>query len=128
MNILFVVKTKKLLFSCVVFYDNVILYFLEVKEFKCDVDGCSIKFKSSAKLCRHKRVVHTRAASVQCDLCERTFSRLDHLNMHRDRVHSMLPADKMLRCLVTSCQKRFTTFIKDFLIHKQLFYLKVLFK
>lgn len=114
--------------SCAAFYDKVIFVhtFLEVKEFKCDVNGCSIKFKSSAKLCRHKRVVHTRAASVQCDLCERTFSRLDHLNMHRDRVHSMLPADKMLRCLVASCQKRFATFIEKYpiLVFRKDFYLK----
>lgn len=80
--------------------------FLEVKEYICDMTGCGIKFQSSSKLSRHKRVVHTRTASVQCDVCHRIFSRSDHLNTHRASQHSSV-SEKVLRCLVHTCEKRY---------------------
>uniref|UniRef100_M3XM91 Kruppel like factor 8 n=1 Tax=Mustela putorius furo TaxID=9669 RepID=M3XM91_MUSPF len=58
------------------------------KPYKCTWDGCSWKFACSDELTRHFRK-HTGIKPFQCTDCNRSFSRSDHLSLHR-RCHDTM--------------------------------------
>ena len=54
------------------------------KPYVCNWSGCGWKFARSDELTRHYRK-HTGDRPFQCQLCERAFSRSDHLALHMKR-------------------------------------------
>ncbi|XP_067309095.1 Krueppel-like factor 17 [Pseudorasbora parva] len=54
------------------------------KPYHCSWEGCGWKFARSDELTRHYRK-HTGHRPFQCHLCERAFSRSDHLALHMKR-------------------------------------------
>ncbi|XP_010889657.2 Krueppel-like factor 17 [Esox lucius] len=54
------------------------------KPYHCNWEGCGWKFARSDELTRHYRK-HTGHRPFQCHLCERAFSRSDHLALHMKR-------------------------------------------
>ncbi|GLH08967.1 Krueppel-like factor luna [Gryllus bimaculatus] len=54
------------------------------KPYQCSWKGCGWKFARSDELTRHYRK-HTGDRPFQCRLCERAFSRSDHLALHMKR-------------------------------------------
>ncbi|KTG39882.1 hypothetical protein cypCar_00036308 [Cyprinus carpio] len=54
------------------------------KPYKCMWEGCTWKFARSDELTRHFRK-HTGIKPFQCPDCDRTFSRSDHLALHKKR-------------------------------------------
>ncbi|XP_071952453.1 uncharacterized protein [Antedon mediterranea] len=54
------------------------------KPYACNWKGCGWKFARSDELTRHYRK-HTGDRPFQCHLCERAFSRSDHLSLHMKR-------------------------------------------
>ncbi|XP_043946669.1 Krueppel-like factor 2 [Protopterus annectens] len=54
------------------------------KPYHCNWEGCGWKFARSDELTRHYRK-HTGLRPFQCHLCERAFSRSDHLALHMKR-------------------------------------------
>ncbi|XP_039628468.1 Krueppel-like factor 1 [Polypterus senegalus] len=54
------------------------------KPYHCTWEGCGWKFARSDELTRHYRK-HTGQRPFQCHLCERAFSRSDHLALHMKR-------------------------------------------
>ncbi|XP_052474654.1 Kruppel-like factor 1 [Carassius gibelio] len=54
------------------------------KPYHCSWEGCGWKFARSDELTRHYRK-HTGHRPFQCQLCERAFSRSDHLALHMKR-------------------------------------------
>ncbi|XP_077393585.1 Kruppel-like factor 18 [Festucalex cinctus] len=54
------------------------------KPYHCNWEGCGWKFARSDELTRHFRK-HTGHRPFQCHLCERAFSRSDHLALHMKR-------------------------------------------
>ncbi len=54
------------------------------KPYCCNWKGCGWKFARSDELTRHYRK-HTGDRPFQCHLCERAFSRSDHLSLHMKR-------------------------------------------
>ncbi|KPP56526.1 hypothetical protein Z043_125845 [Scleropages formosus] len=54
------------------------------KPYHCGWEGCGWKFARSDELTRHYRK-HTGHRPFQCHLCERAFSRSDHLALHMKR-------------------------------------------
>ncbi|XP_076149732.1 Kruppel-like factor 18 [Alosa pseudoharengus] len=54
------------------------------KPYHCTWEGCGWKFARSDELTRHYRK-HTGHRPFQCHLCERAFSRSDHLALHMKR-------------------------------------------
>ncbi|XP_060702398.1 Krueppel-like factor 2a [Hemiscyllium ocellatum] len=54
------------------------------KPYHCTWDGCGWKFARSDELTRHYRK-HTGHRPFQCHMCERAFSRSDHLALHMKR-------------------------------------------
>lgn len=55
------------------------------KPFVCDWADCKWRFSRSDELARHKRS-HSGFKPFTCDLCDKAFSRSDHLNKHA-KVH-----------------------------------------
>nr|XP_060629342.1 Kruppel-like factor 18 isoform X2 [Anolis sagrei ordinatus] len=51
------------------------------KPYHCNWEGCGWKFARSDELTRHYRK-HTGVRPFQCQLCDRAFSRSDHLALH----------------------------------------------
>ena len=58
------------------------------KPYVCRWKGCGWKFARSDELTRHNRK-HTGDRPFQCRLCERAFSRSDHLSLHMKRHMTM---------------------------------------
>ncbi|XP_038628713.1 Krueppel-like factor 2 [Tachyglossus aculeatus] len=54
------------------------------KPYHCNWDGCGWKFARSDELTRHYRK-HTGHRPFQCHMCDRAFSRSDHLALHMKR-------------------------------------------
>ncbi|XP_033008224.1 Krueppel-like factor 2 isoform X1 [Lacerta agilis] len=54
------------------------------KPYHCNWEGCGWKFARSDELTRHYRK-HTGVRPFQCHLCDRAFSRSDHLALHMKR-------------------------------------------
>jgi len=54
------------------------------KPYQCNFKGCGWRFARSDELTRHNRK-HTGDRPFQCRLCERAFSRSDHLSLHMKR-------------------------------------------
>ncbi|KAM7388813.1 hypothetical protein PAMP_024960 [Pampus punctatissimus] len=54
------------------------------KPYHCSWEGCGWKFARSDELTRHFRK-HTGHRPFQCNMCERAFSRSDHLALHMKR-------------------------------------------
>ncbi|XP_044075431.1 Krueppel-like factor 17 [Siniperca chuatsi] len=54
------------------------------KPYHCNWEGCGWKFARSDELTRHFRK-HTGHRPFQCHMCERAFSRSDHLALHMKR-------------------------------------------
>ncbi|XP_062995966.1 Kruppel-like factor 18 [Elgaria multicarinata webbii] len=54
------------------------------KPYHCNWEGCGWKFARSDELTRHYRK-HTGIRPFQCHLCDRAFSRSDHLALHMKR-------------------------------------------
>uniref|UniRef100_UPI00398EA0B8 Krueppel-like factor 1 isoform X1 n=2 Tax=Pristiophorus japonicus TaxID=55135 RepID=UPI00398EA0B8 len=54
------------------------------KPYHCTWEGCGWKFARSDELTRHYRK-HTGHRPFQCQMCERAFSRSDHLALHMKR-------------------------------------------
>nr|XP_020764291.1 Krueppel-like factor 2 [Odocoileus virginianus texanus] len=54
------------------------------KPYHCNWEGCGWKFARSDELTRHYRK-HTGHRPFQCHLCDRAFSRSDHLALHMKR-------------------------------------------
>ncbi|CAG9770727.1 unnamed protein product [Ceutorhynchus assimilis] len=54
------------------------------KPYACTWEGCEWKFNRSDELKRHYRK-HTGARPYECAICEKTFVRADHLNIHMKR-------------------------------------------
>ncbi|XP_007257229.3 Kruppel-like factor 1 [Astyanax mexicanus] len=54
------------------------------KPYSCSWDGCGWKFARSDELTRHYRK-HTGLKPYECMLCQRAFSRSDHLALHMKR-------------------------------------------
>ncbi|KAK3507670.1 hypothetical protein QTP70_032594 [Hemibagrus guttatus] len=54
------------------------------KPYKCSWEGCTWKFARSDELTRHFRK-HTGSKPFKCSDCDRSFSRSDHLALHRKR-------------------------------------------
>ncbi|XP_062864938.1 Krueppel-like factor 3 [Trichomycterus rosablanca] len=54
------------------------------KPYKCDWSGCTWKFARSDELTRHYRK-HTGMKPFRCPDCDRSFSRSDHLALHKKR-------------------------------------------
>ncbi|CAH1140750.1 unnamed protein product [Phyllotreta striolata] len=54
------------------------------KPYQCSWEGCTWKFARSDELTRHYRK-HTGQKPFSCNLCQRSFSRSDHLSLHMKR-------------------------------------------
>lgn len=54
------------------------------KPYQCSWVGCTWKFARSDELTRHYRK-HTGQKPFSCNLCQRSFSRSDHLSLHMKR-------------------------------------------
>ncbi|RWS31413.1 hypothetical protein B4U80_11104, partial [Leptotrombidium deliense] len=54
------------------------------KPYTCTWTGCTWKFARSDELTRHYRK-HTGQKPFKCQLCQRCFSRSDHLSLHMKR-------------------------------------------
>ncbi len=54
------------------------------RPYNCSWEGCGWKFARSDELTRHFRK-HTGARPFRCQLCNRGFSRSDHLALHKKR-------------------------------------------
>ncbi|XP_061488711.1 Krueppel-like factor 2 isoform X2 [Rhineura floridana] len=65
------------------------------KPYHCNWEGCGWKFARSDELTRHYRK-HTGVRPFQCHLCDRAFSRSDHLALHMKscRVSCMASLDQ----------------------------------
>ncbi|CAB0003471.1 unnamed protein product [Nesidiocoris tenuis] len=57
------------------------------KPYECTWEGCTWKFARSDELTRHYRK-HTGQKPFKCHLCQRSFSRSDHLSLHMKRQSS----------------------------------------
>ena len=62
------------------------------KPFICHVKGCTSRFVRSDELSRHARK-HTGIKPHQCHLCDRAFTRKDHLSVHI-RIHNRKDGEK----------------------------------
>uniref|UniRef100_A0A8C3AZ37 Kruppel like factor 3 (basic) n=1 Tax=Cyclopterus lumpus TaxID=8103 RepID=A0A8C3AZ37_CYCLU len=67
----------------------------EGRPYKCLWEGCTWKFARSDELTRHFRK-HTGVKPFQCPDCERSFSRSDHLALHKKRPRGR-------HCLLSLC-------------------------
>lgn len=54
------------------------------KPYVCNWEGCTWRFARSDELTRHYRK-HTGHKPFKCDVCQRAFSRSDHLSLHMKR-------------------------------------------
>ena len=57
------------------------------KTFKCEVDGCSLKFTESFSLKKHTRIVHEKEKAFVCDKCGIKMAQFPNLRDHRIKVH-----------------------------------------
>uniref|UniRef100_A0A3B4V946 C2H2-type domain-containing protein n=1 Tax=Seriola dumerili TaxID=41447 RepID=A0A3B4V946_SERDU len=57
------------------------------KPYHCSWEGCGWKFARSDELTRHFAGSHTGHRPFQCHLCERAFSRSDHLALPHEEAH-----------------------------------------
>ena len=64
------------------------------KPYKCSWKGCSWRFRRSCELSRHMKK-HTGDRPFRCGLCERAFSRSDHLSLHMERHWIVQGADRL---------------------------------
>ena len=72
----------------------------------CKWSSCSKSnhvFKSRYRLVRHM-LIHTGAKPHACDICPKTFARLENLKIHK-RIHT---GEKPFECRDENCQKRFS--------------------
>ena len=59
------------------------------KPFKCTWKNCVWSFARSDELTRHMRI-HTGVKPYQCHLCQRAFTRRDHLSTHLKKIHKAI--------------------------------------
>ena len=60
-------------------------------KFKCLYSECAgdVYFRDSATLRRHIAAKHKLEKPFQCGMCDRRFSRKDHLKYHRKHIHGI---------------------------------------
>ena len=59
----------------------------EEKKFECEVEGCKIRFITTADRKRHTKVVHKKEKPFVCDKCGIRMAQLFNLKDHRKKVH-----------------------------------------
>ena len=59
----------------------------EEKKFECEVEGCKIRFITTADRKRHTKVVHKKEKPFVCDKCGIRMAQLFNLKDHRIKVH-----------------------------------------
>ena len=75
----------------------------------CQYEGCTWSFPTKSKLARHRRT-HTNERRFVCSLCQKTFSRPEHLQQH-SQTHSQRSraSQASAQCPVLTCSRSFTT-------------------
>ena len=53
-----------------------------VKRIRCEVDHCNKTFTEFSNMKRHVKAVHQQIKNFQCELCNATFYRKQHLKQH----------------------------------------------
>ncbi|KAL5474901.1 hypothetical protein EMCRGX_G026926 [Ephydatia muelleri] len=76
--------------------------------------SCSKVFDRPYRLQRHMQIHNPNRPRVSCDICDRTFTRLDTLENHMKCLHT---EERPFRCVVESCNKTFAT--QSTLFHHQ---------
>ena len=71
-----------------------------------ECEHCDLKFASDVALKGHVKRDHMRKAENQCDICEKSFVQLNHLERHLKSMHSDVV--KQPKC--DACGKTFATF------------------
>ena len=59
----------------------------EEKKFECEVDGCKLRFITTADRKKHIKVVHKKEKPFVCDKCGIRMAQLFNLKDHRIKVH-----------------------------------------
>ena len=75
---------------------------LNLKLFKCQIDGCDESFSFKSSLQRHVRIVHDNLKSFICQPCDLRFSTQAQLNGHTARIHFKICHP------CTECQKSYS--------------------
>ena len=79
------------------------------RPYSCQYEGCSWSFPTKSKLARHRRT-HTNERRFACTLCEKTFSRPEHLQQHSQTHTQRNNANQAsVKCPVLTCSRSFTT-------------------
>uniref|UniRef100_A0A7S2ZS91 C2H2-type domain-containing protein n=1 Tax=Rhodosorus marinus TaxID=101924 RepID=A0A7S2ZS91_9RHOD len=68
------------------------------REARVACDHCSLKFKSSWELERHRRGVHLKRRDFKCSACGKNFSQQGHVNEHIRVVHSRANLQECKQC------------------------------
>ena len=76
--------------------------------------SCSKVFDRPYRLQRHMQIHNPNRPRVSCEICDRTFTRLDTLENHMKCLHT---EERPFRCAVESCNKTFPT--QSTLFHHQ---------
>ena len=80
------------------------------RPYHCQYEGCKWSFPTKSKLARHRRT-HTNERRFVCALCEKTFSRSEHLQQHSQTHAQRNSASQATaaQCPVLTCSRSFTT-------------------
>lgn len=79
------------------------------KTYLCTIEGCGRAFIRAEKLTSHLNV-HAGIRPYKCDVCDKSYSSNNALQMHRRTVHVkkiVRTKEKLFKCSMENCEKKF---------------------